>query len=175
MPAYAALTKPLAGTTEADLGELEGTCEAFWLEYKQEMSNSQIAKAVAAFANCHGGWVFIGVPANERNEPLFPTDTWGVPRDRHTSEGLRQTITANIQPVPDVLMQRVDLANGQCVWILCVDEGMDAPYIRVSDGRIYIRRGDVSEPIDVVKDRYELDRLYDKGQRHGDRVLDRLE
>jgi hypothetical protein len=163
----------LADLTEDDLQQLQGKSEAWWIEYKESTTNPDLAKAVASFANYHGGWIVLGVEATEQNEPVLPAK--GLDPAQWQVERVRQVVTSHLSPVPDVHVHSVPLANGRPVMLVRVEEGVEPPYIRVQDGRIYVRRGEVTEPIDYVRDRQELDRLYDRAERLASRWQRRLE
>ena len=59
---YSLFAKPLADLNVADLSVLRYVPEGWYVEYKREVpSPKPLAKAVAAFANTYGGWLFLGI------------------------------------------------------------------------------------------------------------------
>ena len=134
-----------------------------------------LLKAVAAFANTHGGWLFLGVDEvsdGEHTAAEFPgIDTGGVER---TLQWLRQSVNAHVSPLPDFKSRvlqgpcdRIGLADDRFVIVIQVPRSNNTPHIS-SNGRIYVRVADSSEPQDYVKDRSLLDEL----TRRGDRIRD---
>ena len=164
MDLYSPFDKTLAALDVADLSVLYDVPEGWYIEYKREhIPPKPLAKAVAAFANTHGGWLFLGVDEvseGEHTAEAFPgIDTRGVDL---TLQWLRQAMNAHVSPLPHfeskVLQGPCDsirLAADRFVIVVQVPESNNTPHVS-SDGRIYIRVADSSEPQDYVKDRFPL-------------------
>jgi len=171
--------KETSEITLDDLREkLSDRPEGFYMEYKGRDTiddNDTIAKEIAAFANTYGGWLFIGIDTDEDNKPLL-CDPPGVPKEKANSERIQQIAQSHLAPGPYIASVQVPLAeddpNSDVILGIYIEESGDPPLIRRRDGRVYRRSGDVSQP---VKDRTELDRLYDKALRNHERVQERLE
>ena len=173
---YSPFDKTLAALDVADLSVLYSVPEGWYIEYKREtVPPKDLAKAVAAFANTHGGWLFLGVDEvsdGEHTAAEFPgIDTGGVER---TLQWLRQSVNAHVSPLPDFKSRvlqgpcdRIGLADDRFVIVIQVPRSNNTPHIS-SNGRIYVRVADSSEPQDYVKDRSLLDEL----TRRGDRIRD---
>lgn len=173
MDLYSPFDKTLAALDVADLSVLYDVQEGWYIEYKREhIQPKALAKAVAAFANTHGGWLFLGVDEvseGKHTAEAFPgIDTRGVDL---TLQWLRQAMNAHVSPLPHfeskVLQGPCDsirLAADRFVIVVQVPESNNTPHVS-SDGRIYIRVADSSEPQDYIKERFLLDELVRRGDR----------
>jgi len=160
-------SKPIWELEEADLSGLEGKQEAFTFDYKRAEfidHPKNIAKHIASFANHHGGWLFIGVSADETtNEPHLPPE--GVPPDKANTETIYSAAMSNLSPAPLLAVRLVGLAGGNFVLAVQISESQDTPHIHKPTGRIFVRDGNVTDWVDHVRDRHELERLYERGER----------
>ena len=101
----------------------------------------QIAAAVCGFLNTRGGVVFVGVSAAGH--------IVGVGGD---SEEVRRRLEVKLQNEisPKALFTlSVDTEQGRPIISIEAPEGRDRPY--VTDGRVYVRRGKRSTPVDPVE------------------------
>jgi Putative DNA-binding domain len=98
-----------------DLAKLRTVSEGWYVEYKKEAPTAAtLAKSVAAFANTHGGWLFIGIEELSRQNPVagwFP----GIEKGNATAvvQSLRDGIATNVAPTPhfDVRVDDVRLVG----------------------------------------------------------------
>ena len=83
---YTPFEKNLAELSPGDLATLTDVYEGWYVEYKSELVNNKaLAKSLSAFANQHGGWLFIGVAEDRETHAAqsFP----GIP-DSQVQAGL---------------------------------------------------------------------------------------
>lgn len=143
--------------------------EGFYVDYKADFPD-KLHKYVASFANSHGGYIFIGIKEDSLKKTAAAFD--GIPLDSDQSERARNLIHAHVSPFPPVEIATVEVPSSERrgIVVIRIPESSVAPHV-CSDGVVYTRNGDSSEP---VKDRFSLDRLYDKSRRMGDALTERL-
>ena len=174
--------KPVEDVEFGDLNDLEeqGVSEGYYVEYKRQLPSppeDTVAKVIASFANTYGGWFFLGIPERFNNEAASPI---GIDLTEHNSlkETVRRWVKTRVDPVPDFdiqLVQNPDYSDWG-VLIIEVPESRVPPHI-MSDGVIYRRNGEESDPIEPETDRWKLDRLYEnrrERERKKRRVLQHL-
>jgi len=165
--------KKLEEIDYADLKQLihRQVAEGMFVEYKREMpSAKRLAKSVAAFANSHGGWLFVGIEADQASsaaQNIVGVDLTADPRPLDT---LRNAIASHISPHPPYDARLIELPrqSGKGVIVVRVPEGAEPPYM-LSDGRIYRRQGAGSDPVFETQ-RAAVDELYARR----DRALDQF-
>lgn len=164
---YNPFDKPIGETlTAADLQLLisRSVCEGYFVEYKgQIQANDKIAKSIAALANTYGGWYFIGVEADKTHNVATNICGFNLTTMPDPIATIREVAKSRISPTPVFYPQTVDIAPGIVVAAVYVPGEQDTPFI-TSDGRIYRRKADSSDP-ESEKDRYSVDRLYDQQKR----------
>lgn len=155
--------KPLDNLSEDDLRQLksEGVEEGVLLDYKADwIDNKKLAKAVASFANTHGGHLIIGVAADkEKNVPLeFP----GLPMVDGIKEKVGAVCRSRISPAPVFRMKLVSLADkdDRVVLIIEVPESPQPPHY--VNGVIYVRNGESSRPLEPLRNFFLIEKLYEK-------------
>ena len=134
--------------------------EGYVIEFKSPgVNNRKIAKTIASFANTYGGWLTFGIAAKNR----VASAICGYDKDSYPKqdERIRSVASSRIDPVPIVYCRIIDIDSNNCVLIAYIPRGEDTPYI-TSDGRIYRRHLDSSEPI-AETDRHAVDLLIEKG------------
>lgn len=135
--------------------------ESFFVDYKESIP-SKLHKYVASFANSHGGYIFIGIKEDPVTKKSQSFD--GIPNDVDQSERVRNLIHGNVSPFPLMEIATIPLPdNDKSIVIIKIPESLHPPHI-CNDGRVYVRNMDASDPADPIKDRYTLDRLYEKSQ-----------
>ena len=167
MSAYSPFDKPITELQSADLETLKNVNEGWYVEYKSELvPASALAKALAAFANTYGGWLFLGVKEKSKADCVagaFP----GLANEDVDSalQSLRHSASDCLNPVPHfetkVLRGPCDaigLAEDASVVVVEVPQSLTAPHVH-KDGRVYRRVGDGSEPKPET-DRFVLDQLW---------------
>ena len=161
----------LENLTTADLATLREVSEGWYVEYKSELPKPvNIAKAVSAFANTHGGWLIIGVKESSKTDATAG-DFCGI--EAEAVDGalscIRQSISSHVTPIPEFNVRVVFgesgsvLDEGRAIICVKVEEGPSPPYMH-SKGVIYRRVGDSSEARSQI-DRHELDNLYAKREK----------
>jgi Putative DNA-binding domain len=156
----------------SDLSRLRDVREGWYVEYKEATPKPKdIAKAISAFANTYGGWIFIGIresskEANTAGE--FP----GIDASDldSTLQRIRQATAEHTNPTPhfDVKMfhgpcESINLAGGRVIICISIPESITAPHIHAS-GVIYRRVADSSEPKPEI-DHRQLEFLWDRRKR----------
>jgi len=160
--------KPLGDVDINDLARLSDFCEQLFVEYKGPSKwgqNRDIAKSIASFANAWGGWLFIGLDADEANCPrVGPGEITGIPLDGTTpEETLYQIASDHISPRPHFLVHLIRIAGTHFVAAVAVPESPDPPHVHIQSGTVPVRDGNRTEPL-RLDDRSELDRLYQKAE-----------
>ena len=164
---YTPFDKDIKDVRTADLVALKNAKEGWHVEYKSQMVNANaLAKAVSAFANTYGGWLFLGVQEKCKENPVadkFP----GIPDDKvdEALQRLRQSVAAYVNPAPffkTAVFQgscgELGLVEGMSIIAVEIPESLNTPHIH-KDGRIYRRVADGSEPKPET-DRFILDQLW---------------
>lgn len=136
--------------------------EGWYIEYKQDFpSAKKVGHSVAAFANSDGGWFIVGVKANRQNVadsvPGFKVAAVRNPKDR-----LRDIVRNHINPVPFFESTIIEVSTGKVVLVAYIEKGDETPYV-TSDGRIYRRVGEGSDPVPET-DRYSIQKLFEQSQ-----------
>lgn len=175
MESYSPFSEPLENIAAKDLDALREVSEGWYVEYKEQSPTaSALAKSISAFANTYGGWLFVGVREESKDNPVassFP----GVPKPDVDPliQKIRKCATDHINPTPHFETRVVWCANGTdesrvqsaviCVWI---PRSAITPHVHKS-GQIYRRVADASEP-KPESDRFVLDQLWQRA----DKVID---
>lgn len=144
----------------SDLDILKSQVECYTVEYKSkydsDFKEKKLPKAVCAFSNRNGGWLFVGI-----NDKGIAVD---VDLSAITQEALYSIIAARVQPMPHVTIAILENPEkiGFGVVALYVSEGKNTPFI--ANGIVYVRNGNVSIPADQSA----LDLLIKKGYDYSD-------
>ena len=167
MQTYSPFDKAINDLQPADLLILKNISEGWYVEYKSELVKAEaLAKAVSAFANTYGGWLFLGVKEQGKDDPVvgeFP----GIPQREVDAalQRLRQSSAEHLNPTPFFWTKvlrgpcvEIGLVEGVSVVVVEIPQSHTAPHIH-KDGRIYRRVGDGSEPKPET-DRFVLDQLW---------------
>lgn len=148
-----------------DAPEWQRPNEGLHFEHKADLSRDveQVPKAVSAFANAEGGFLFLGAKAEKGTLVGFPGLPAGEEWPRRVSDLI---LPISPQPIwrPHSIACPEDAAKQ--VLILKVEQSPDPPH--VLGGKVYVRTpGGTSDP---VRDRATLDRLIERG-REGRRLV----
>lgn len=178
---YKPFKEELSALKGPELATLKEVSEGWFVDYKVEPPKAKnLAKHLAAFANGHGGWLFIGVQEDARGGMTagsFP----GIPSGSVDSAlgQLREASSAHVSPqvffeqkVIHGPVSEIGLQSDRAVIIVGIPEGTSPPYVH-SSGQIYLRVGDQSAPKPQT-DRGVLDLLWQRGERTRDRLRDFL-
>ncbi len=145
--------------------------EGWFVDWKVDFPKA-FGKYVASFANTHGGYLFVGVeedPATKKAK-AFP----GVPAQSDPQEKARNIIRDTVDPFPYFEKAAIEVPDsGRVILIIYVPESTFPPHI-YKNGRIYLRQLDASEPVEL-KERYTLDRLYDKQMQNAEALRTRIQ
>lgn len=145
---------------DLDLLKTNGVAESLFIEYKADIP-AKIGKHVAAFANTHGGYLFLGVKAGKDNTP---ESCIGISKADWTPDRIIDTIKNNLNSMPVIHLKAVDLPDpGRVIYILQVEESLSPPHI-FSDSRIYVRNPTSSDPI-AEDDRQAVYDMFRKAER----------
>ena len=167
---YSPFDKDVKDLQSEDLSVLRSVNEGWYVEYKREATTaSAMAKALSAFANTYGGWLFLGVD-EARNDVSVAGDFVGIPEQSTevVLQQLRQAASSSLNPTPyfrtNVLSGPcpiINLAPGTSIIVVQIPCSLTAPHVH-KDGRIYRRVADGSEPKPET-DRFVLDQLWRRG------------
>lgn len=143
------------------LEQLKDCEEGHHLEYKRLLEDggkAQLAKEIASFANCEGGWLIVGI--EDKTKEINAIDKLDY------SQKIGK-IATRISPMPEFETKFLTLPNDKSkgVLLIYVYEGKNAPYI--CNGSVYVRSGSSKEPITFanrgnIEYLSERSRLYQK-------------
>jgi len=159
---YTPFDKKFADICSEDLENLKNVHEGWYVDYKgSDISSKAYAKAIAAMANTYGGWIFVGIQEESKDNNVagsFP----GIAPDQIdiVSQKIRQSVKEHLNPTPFFelrVIESPEKTNSNSILFVSVPESNRAPIIH-SDGRIYRRINDSSEPV-PVNDRQVVDHL----------------
>lgn len=147
------------------LEQLKECDEGHHLEYKKFLEDggrAQLAKEIASFANCEGGWLIVGI--DDKTREIIPVDKC----DYSQKVG---KIACRISPLPEFETRFLSLPNDKTkgVLVIYVYEGRNAPY--VCNGSVYVRSGSSKEPIETA-DRGNIEYLYERSRLNSQKVVD---
>lgn len=154
---------------EEHLNELisNSIAEGWFIEFKSNFTDSEkLAKSISSFANSQGGWYFIGIQSNSKNNIAENISGLEIKKDENLIDRINNQLTGNISPKPYFDIKIVELHSKKCVIIVRVEEGIEPPYVTGS-GKIYQRENNSSNPI---SDRYVLEKLYEKSAFNNNKV-----
>jgi len=158
----------------SDLLLLRSISEGWFIEYKSAVIEaSAIGKSLSAFANHEGGWLFLGIAAQDTHAGTFA----GISckdlelTERRLREGAANHCSPSpyyekkfiLGPVPEI-----ELAAERFIAVVRVPRSHDTPHVHKS-GRIYRRIDSSSEP-KAENDRMVLDTLWSRRERAQRRI-----
>lgn len=153
----------LSNLQYSDLQVLSSFSESYSMEYKSEYNDKfkseKLPKAISAFANSNGGWLFIGVDDKGKVQDI---DLTGI-----REEDIYSIIGSRVSPIPTiyVVVLYKDSNRNAGVIVVYTEEGKNTPY--VSNGTICVRNGKESKPAE----RSTIDLLLKKGMEHSNLSL----
>lgn len=141
------------------LDQLKESDEGHHLEYKlllEDNGKAQLAKEIASFANCEGGWMIIGI--DDKTKEIKPI------KKQDYSQKIGK-IATRISPVPEFSTRFITMPTNkkEGVLIIYVYEGRNAPYI--CNGSVYVRSGSSKEPIKPAE-RGNIEYLYERSKHY---------
>ena len=148
---YTPFDKRLSELQANDLLVLKRVHEGWYVDYKAAPLNTRsYAKAISAMANTYGGWIFIGVKEKSRNHNVAGAFLGVDPEQSDTiCQNIRQSVMEHLNPQPFFEIRSImspEAKAGEKIICLHVPCSPKAPIIH-SDGRIYRRINDASEPV----------------------------
>ena len=171
MPKYSPFDRPITDLHPADLAILTSVSEGWYVDYKRDLIGAgAMAKAVSAFANTYGGWLFLGVRERSKDDPVAGEFPGLSNKDVDVAQQrLRQSAAEHVNPTlffqTKVLRGpcvEIGLAEGASVVVVEIPQSQTATHIH-RDGRIYMRVADSSEPKHET-DRFLLDQLWRRAE-----------
>ena len=166
---YSPFQAPLDQLTAINLENLKDVSEGWYVEYKREANDAKtIAKAVSAFSNTYGGWLFFGIEEKSKEDAVAGNFV-GIPKDKLEMllQRIRQGTEAHLSPMPHFDTKiiwgpcsEIGLLKDAAIVCIEIPKSLQAPHIH-SDGRIYRRVADSSEPKPET-DRLILDQMWDR-------------
>ncbi len=144
----------------------EANVEGVQLEYKQDLSSPRgLSRQFASMCNSRGGVIIIGVVEDKVGKPA---QFDGVPLDGKMIDRIHQYAT-NVDPRPSYEVHHTNEVNGKVFILIRIYEGGRLPYYVQNDPSLYIRTGNITDPIGLAspettellfrkKDRAELAR-----------------
>lgn len=158
--------KNLSSVEGLDLGILRSTNEGWFIEYKSTLIEPvAIGKAISAFANHDGGWLFLGITERDNHADEFT----GIPHNELelAERRLRESVSRHCSPSPHYEKKfilgpvpEIGLPQDRCIVIVCIPRSHNTPHVH-SSGRIYRRIDSSSEPKPET-DRAVLDALWNR-------------
>jgi len=169
------LTKPVKDIEWEDLEEF--FCipqhEGIYLEFKSDhIDNLKLAQSIAAFANSHGGWLFLGI--NEHQETKrntgcakSPKEWDGIDFKVDFESWINSIVSSNIYPYILVEAKPVKIPSRpeSMIGIVRIHESESTPHFTQNKGDkkgsdLYIRRLDSKDP--NIADREMIELLFNK-------------
>lgn len=143
------LNAPIDTLSFQDIVDLckDGIVEGIQLEYKRELPPKGLAKHFASFSNTRGGLLVIGV--EEDTKTGKPTRWEGVADDSKLIDKIHQ-YASNVDPRPAYEVCATDAQNGKVFILVRIFEGDRTPYYVQNDASLYIRTGNITDPIDLA-------------------------
>ncbi|MCX6706470.1 MAG: ATP-binding protein, partial [Candidatus Woesebacteria bacterium] len=124
--------------------------EGIQLDYKRDLP-SNLPKHIVAFANTRGGIIIIGVEEDKKTG--VPVKWEGIKSDAKLIEKIWQLIS-NITPLPGCEVWMTDSKADMSFILIRILEGSQTPYYAFNDSNLWVRTGNVSNPIDIASPDY---------------------
>ncbi len=124
------------------LGYREGT----QIDYKLDLPKDGLARHFAAFSNTLGGVIIIGVEEDKKTG--IPVAWNGVDNDAKRIERIYQW-AGDVEPHPLYKVHATNEENGKIFILVRIYEGDRTPYYVQNNANIWIRTGNVGNPIDI--------------------------
>ena len=172
MTSYSPFDKSISALEPEDLAILREVPESWYVEYKRTIDDPKtLAKALGALANTYGGWLIIGVDQSD-NPKNTAQEFVGLTHEQLSLllQRLGSSINAHIRPVPHYdhrilagACETIGLGEERSIVVIHVPMSVRTPHIH-SDGRVYQRVGDTSQP-QPIRERRLLDELLQRADR----------
>ena len=145
--------------------QLRDCDEGHHLEYKSMLEDggkAQLAKEIASFANCEGGWLIVGI--DDKTKEISPIEKI----DYSQKVG---KIATRITPMPEFDTKFICIPGekNRGILLIYVYEGKNPPYI--CNGSIYVRSGSSKEPVKAA-DRGNVEYLIERSKKFEEELSD---
>lgn len=124
----------------------EGNIEGVQLDYKREVPAKGLAKHFASFSNTRGGIIIIGVSEDRSGKP---EKFEGIVLDSKLVDKIHQ-YASFVEPRPVYDLAVTAPQNGKVFILVRIYEGYETPYYVQNDPNIYVRTGNITDPIDIA-------------------------
>ncbi|MFH1903437.1 MAG: ATP-binding protein [Candidatus Omnitrophota bacterium] len=121
--------------------------EGLQVDYKREIPVKGLAKHFAAFSNTRGGVIIVGV--EEDKSTGVPKIWTGVKNEGKLVDRIHQ-FAANVEPLPSYEVHITDEKDGNVFLLVHIFEGDTTPYYVQNDANLWVRTGNISNPIDIA-------------------------
>ena len=140
------LDKPILSLTFENIVAFckEEHVEGIQLDYKKEIPRD-LAKHFASFSNTRGGVIIIGV--EEDGKSSTPKIWGGVVNNGKLEERIHQ-FASNVEPIPSYEIHTTDEKDGKVFVLIRIFEGDRTPYYVQNDSNLWVRAGNISNPIE---------------------------
>jgi hypothetical protein len=140
---------PVSNLSFSDIAQFckEGQIEGVQLDYKRELPSKGLAKHFSSFSNTRGGLLIIGVEEDSKTgKPI----TWdGLVFDTKLVDKIHQ-FASSVVPRPAYDVHVTDEQNGKVFILVRIFEGDQTPYYVHNDANLYIRTGNITDPISLA-------------------------
>ncbi len=136
-------------------------CESIFIEYKSGMTEpKKIAKAIAGFANSHGGYLVIGTDKDCGKDEV-PKSFPGTTMNAKPKDHIKNICRDHISPIPMYEVKYLETGESKGILVIQIEDSLDTPHIN-RDGKIYRRESNSTESVSEDS-RGAIDYLYQKG------------
>jgi hypothetical protein len=142
------LSRPINSFTFEDIVEFcrQGYIEGYQLDYKKELPSKGLAKHFAAFSNSRGGVIIIGVEEDKTGKPAGDE---GIAFDGKLVDKIHQYATS-VDPRPLYDLHVTNVVKGKVFILVRIYEGDRTPYYVHNEANIYVRSGNITDPISLA-------------------------
>ena len=143
------LNNPINTFSFLDIAQFceEGLIEGVQLDYKRELPAKGLAKHFASFSNTRGGLLIIGVEEDPKTGK--PVAWEGISYDAKLVDRIHQYATS-VEPRPAYDVHVTDVQREKVFILVRVFEGDRTPYYVQNDANLYIRTGNITDPISLA-------------------------
>lgn len=125
----------------------EGQREDIQLDYKQILPGGGLSKHFASFSNARGGLIIVGV--KEDRKTGVPRAWLGIKNEAKEVERIHQW-ASSVEPIPSYEVHVTNEIKGQVFILIRISEGDQTPYYVLNDSNIWVRTGNISNPINIA-------------------------
>ena len=114
MPQYSPFNKPITDLQPSDLAVLKSVSEGWYVDYKRDLIDAGgMAKALSAFANSYGGWLFFGIKERSKDDPVAGEFCGLSVRDVDVAAATPPSV-GGWAPKPDTIFSHEGLTRALC-------------------------------------------------------------